>query len=667
MPRRRRRYSTATPPQPLRERATVEERLQRWKARVAAGVQVRQDWEQRYQVKTLEECYLGPEWEAAGADAEFYNHFFATIRVQMPGLLYQQPSFRVRAKAGQKGFGRRDAALMEALLQQIAAQDDNLTTDGKLALIQAFFRVGCLKSCYEPVLEHNPQAGEPLRTPVQGLSVPLLDADGQPVLEPETLLSDEVYAWEWVDARRLVLPDEGPNMRRWSWIAEEVEVTLDEAKADARFPAALRRQLVANARVGEWTDTTATPVEADATAADREAARFRYVEAWDIARKQLVVWADGQPFSDQQFLLDEPYPEGIEDHPYSLLAFLPIVGPRPSPWPLPVTYNWLPIQRAYNVSRRQATTAGNRAARKILYDQSTFPDSDEARKAMASSVDMEGVEVTDITRPPVAFGDVPLSLDVARSTAALQYDWRVITGATGTRLSGEADSKTATEAAFTERAANLRDGEMQALVATWLGRAGSKMLQLVRQTLTLDLYVKVRGYSDRDFQELLQTPSFGQYIAAQFGPQIAQALPQLLEVMPGMAQRLRERLGQEQFLRVSRDALQWEADVEVIPASLRLRNQESEKASWLQFLGVIGQFPQILMSRVLLEETAAKFDFLSQDAVDELMLLGQRMQQQAMQQQQMELQVKGQGSGGRLALRSPTPNGQLPPMARSAV
>jgi hypothetical protein len=659
MPRHKRRYNTPAAAGPLREKLSMEERLARWKARYAAGLQVRKDWEQRYNVQALEESYLGPESYDETPDDSFFNHFFATIRVQVPGLFYQQPSFRCRPKPGQKGFGRRDAALMEALLQQIAAQDDNLTTDGKLALLQAFFRVGCLKTCYEPRLEHNPQGGQPLVSSVNGWAIPVLDADGQPVLEPDEILTDEVYAFEWVDARRLVLPDAGPNMRRWPWICEEIEVDLDEAKADTRFPRSLRQQFRANARAGEWSDTAAPPVAADATAADREMARFRYVEAWDVRGHQLVAWADGQAFSDTQFLLDEPTPDGVEGHPYSLLAFLPITGPKPCPWPLPVTFNWLPIQREYNVSRRQATHAGNRAARKFLYAQDTFPDSDEARKAMGSAVDMEGVEITDMNKPPVMIGDVPLSLDVARSTAALQYDWRVITGATGTRLSGEADSKTATEATFTERAANLRDSEMQSQVATWLGRAGAKMLQLVRQTLTLDTYVKVRGYSDRDFKELLQSPGFQQYVAAVFSPDIAQQLPALLALMPGLERGLRERLGQEQFLRVSRDTLQFEADVSVIPASLRLRNLESERASWLQLLTTLAQFPLILSSRVLLEETMAKFDFLSDDAIDELLLLGQRLMQMQAQQAAQPQAAKASGS-------APTPNGQLPPMARRA-
>lgn len=658
MARRRQRYRTPTTPAGTRARETSAEKLARWKARVAAATALRTEWEQRYRVRELEEMYLGQAQDEGDCEA-FLNHFFATIRVQLPGLLYANPSFRVRPKRGQTPFARRDAALMEALLQDLAAQDDNLETDGKLALMQAFFRVGCLKVCYAPGLQTNPQAGDPLvLATLGGVAVPVLDDDGTPVLEPDEILSDELYTWDWVDARRLILPDEGPNMRRWTWIAEEVEVTLEEAQDDARFPQSLRRQFVANARAGQAAGlTTSSAAGTDSTtAADQVAARFRYIECYDTHRHQLYVWADGQPFSDAQFLLDEPTPDGIEDHPYALLAFLPIVGPVPSPWPLPVTYNWLPIQREYNIARAQMTNAGKRSARKVLYDPQTFPDSDEARKALGSSVDMEGVEVNDLNRPPQLFQDGGISPDVSRSTAALQYDWRIVTGAPGTRLSGAADADTATEATLVERAASLRDSEAGAQVATWLGRAGAKMLQLVRQTLTLDTYVQVRGYSDKEFGELLTSPGFQQVLAAQYGPELGPQLPQLLGLFPALQRQLRERYGKEQFLRVSREQLQWEADVTVLPASLRVRTLESEKASWLQFLGLIGQFPQVLMSRGLLEETATRFDFIDENTVDELLLLGQQMAQQAAQQPPR--------GGSRPA---PVAHGQLPPGARSVL
>ncbi len=661
MPRRRRRRYNTPAPAVAETRMAVSERLALWRTRVELAKKLRETWETKFRVRELEEAYLGTQPYEDYQDDAWYNHFFATIRTQLPSLFFQTPSYRVRQRAGSPGQpSKRTAAIFETLLQSIAKEEHNLEVEGKLALLQAFFRVGCLKTCYDPRTIPNPQAGEPLTTTYLGTTVPLLDEQGQPMTEPATVLTDEVYAWEWVDARKLLLPNEGPSPRRWTWIGEEIEVLLEEAQDDARFPKSLRDQMVANATANVSLDPDATrpaPFAGEDTQPDE--AMFRYIECWSISEKRLYVWAEGQPWSDEQFLLDEPYSPGVEDHPYAILSFLPMTAPRPSPWPLPMTYNWLPLQKEYNAARRQVTQAGNRAARKILYDQSTFPDSEEARKALNSSVDMEGVQINDLARPPIVFGGDTLSQDVTRSSAALQYDWRVITGATGQRLSGVRDANTATEASLTERAANLRDSDGQALVAMWLGVAGVKMLQLVRQTLTLDRWITMRGFNDREFKELLGSQGFQQSLVAQYGPQLGAVLPQILPQFPALQESLRRRLGEERPLKVTRQDLQFEMDVEVLPASLGVRTLEGERQSWLQFLTTIGQFPQLLQSRALLMETASKFQFLNEDVVDELLLLGQQMAQQAAQAAQAK--VGGQPQ------RGPVPNGQLPPMAQQVL
>lgn len=659
--RRRRRYYQPAPAVPSEGRETVAERLAEWRTRCSMAKKLRDDWETKYHVRELEELYLGTQgYDQYGEDQTWYNHFFATVRTQLPSLFFQAPSFRVRPRASSgTNPNKRVAAILETLLQSIAAEENNLETEGKLALLQSFFRLGCLKTCYDPRAIPNPQAGEPLTTAFMGTQVPLLDDRGEPLTEPETVLTDEVYSWEWVDARKLLLPNEGPSQRKWTWIGEEIEVLLEDAKEDPRFPKNLREMMVAN---GTQVTDSAVPQTVTYTPGDEdspEEALFRYTECWCIEEKRLYVWAEGQPWSDTDFLLDEPYSPGVEDHPYAILSFLPIVGPTPSPWPLPMTYNWLPLQREYNAARRQVTSAGARAARKILFDKTTFPDSEEARKALNSSVDMEGVEVNDLGRPPIVFGSDTLSQDVTRSTAALQYDWRVITGATGSRLSGVRDSNTATEASITEKAATLRDSEGQGLVAAWLGIAGTKMLQMVRQTLTLGRWVTMRGYNDKEFQETLGSEPFQQALAAQYGPELAQVIPRILPMMPGLQESFRKRLGEEAPLKVTRQMMQFEMDVDVHPASLGVRTLEAERQSWLQFLTTIGQFPQLLQSRALLTETANRFQFIGDDLVDELLLLGQKMAQQAAQ--------IAQAKAGGLPQQGPVPNGQLPPQSQQAL
>ena len=678
MPRKRK--AAARPPVPSMPsgRSAQGERLKEWRLRLTHARNLRTWWARRFRVEELEREYFGDlSYDDMRTEPEWFNLFFATIRTQMPGLFYQTPSFRATTTQSLGALGRRDAAVIEAVLKHIASEENNLEDDGKLALLQAYFRVGCLKVGYDPEMVANPQRGQPLYDEAMTAALGLQET----IVEPDYVLEGETYTWDWVDARKLLFPDEGPQRRKWSWIAEEVEVTLEDAQADSRFAPNLRAQFVANAWVtDDFTEGQASrPLVArpDGEVEAEEQQRFRYTECWDRRAKRVYILADGQPFSDERFVLDEPFPDGIEDDPYALLMFLPIVGsPRPLPWPLPYTYHWLPVQRAYNTVRQQLTMAGNRSTRKVLHEPGTFTDSDEARKGLASNVDMEGVEVTNLQRPPMVLESPPLNADVVQSIQALQLDWRIITGATGQRMSGDDDGTTATSSALAEKAAMARDTDQQAAVVMWLGQAGTKMYQLVRQTLTLDVFVRMQGFGDKEFSEILASPGFQQIVTQLFGPEIAQHLPEVLPLYPGLQRMLREKLGAEHLLRVTREQLTAEAIITVIPTSLRARTLGAERSMWLQFLQVLGQAPQLMQSRGLLEETAAKFEFLSDTAIDELYLLAQ---QQAQQQQQM-MQLKMQAELAKNAIQHPTgaaamadlvggqgQNSQLPPMTRQTL
>lgn len=650
MAERRRRNRTKAPQPPMAQtsrRQDAAARLRRWKARAELARKARRRWEEQWCVRILEEFYLGDQ--VRGEDKEqaiFVNQFFATIEVMKPNILLHTPTFAVRSKQGRPEPDRLQARLMEALLKAIAEQDQNLATDAALAFQQAFFRMGVLKVSYDPRLVPNPRAGEPMLQDIGGGQVlPLFEESGEPVLEPAEILSDEVYSWDWVDASRLLLPDEGPNPRRWTWIGEEVEVSLEEAKADTRF-SRYAKQLRANAMVQD--DKGQTQAVSDLTLGspeDEEKARLRYTEAWDIIEKKLYIWADGQDFDD--FLVEDDVPPGVEDHPYALLRLLPIVGPPElvSPWPLPFVYNWWPLQREYNTLRAVQLSAAKRAARKVLYEASTFPDEEEARKMLASPSDMEAVEITDLTRPPLLFADSSLSADVTRQVAQLAAEWRIVTGQTGARLAA-ADSDTATEASFVERAASLRDRAQQTLVELWLGLAGRKMLQLVRQTLTLDLYVSIKDFSDKEFGEFVRSERFQALLQLQYGPEGAALFLQALQLSPLLQQRLRERFGALKPLRVTREQLQAEADVVVLPGSMKPRSLPMERGQLLQLVRILG--PAALASPTLIDELLRSFDLLAGDRITEEITTNMQRLLQAQQ-----AQAAGPGAGA----SSPTPPG----------
>ena len=616
-PRRNRRPRRAAPAPPSAPSA-----FERWKSRIARAKELRHAWEGTFDVEQGERFYLGAQSDLEGQKSKLViNRFASTLKTLRPNLFFELPKFFVRPKAGRtEPVAPRRAAAGEGVLEAIARQDDHLEIAGALAITQSFFRIGVLKICYAPRMEPNPKAGEPILQTRGG--EPLLDEAGDPVAlrdplsgeivtEPTEVLTDELYRWEWVDAANLLLPDEGPDPTKWTWIGEEIVVPLEDAKADVRFRADLRARLVPNEvyrRLRPGADRPRLP------SASTGEEFLRYVEGYDIRRKRWIALADGQSFED--FLVDEPLPAWIDNDPYALLLLgEPILGPDPMPWPVPVVRDWLDPQREYNIRRRQIMEGAKRAARKVLYTEAAFPDEDEATKALQSPDDMQAAKVLDLNQ--IKMLEVPeLNMDIWRDIPLLDADWRGITNQPGTRMLAPERGVTATADAFAERASALRDSEMQKAVTRWLASAGRKMLQCVTETLTLDFWVPLREMDDKEF---------GLYLERVFNiPLEMQTM--MARALPGLKESFRERFGQHKWLSVTRESLIFEADVTVVPGSTRPRNLDTERHDWFRFLEILGRAPQLALSRLLLQETAAKFGgTIDERLLDELTALANKM------------------------------------------
>ena len=598
------------------------ERLNIWRKRVERAKKIRTDWEREYQVKECERFFLGKQRNQGDEETIVLNHFWATLQAEKPNLLLATPKFYVRPKPGKESPEEESSAMIgEGVLSAIAEQKHNLKQSSTLALLQAFFRIGVIKTIYNPKLEPNPNVGEfvyasdPAGNPIfekdeisggvlQGPKGPIkkkvVDEDtGKPLIEPKKIVRSDAYRWQWVNAKNMLLPDEGPDQTTWTWLGEEIVVDFEDAKDDDRF--SHTSKLVANEKPKDNQPAT------DKSTPDEE--KLRYYECYDIKNKKIRVFADGQPFDD--FLLEEDLPDGIEDHPYAiLLGWTPIIMPEPSPWPFPHTNPWLGPQEEYNTRRRQIMEGAKRSARKLGFDDNTFPDEEEAFKHLQSAKDLEGVKLNDTTKPPITMEAPNLNPAIYNDIPLLQTDWRMITGLSGAKLMNP-DANTATEATFVERASNLRDVDMQDAVQLWLAQAGEKMLQLVSKTLTIDMFIKLRGFSDSESQKYLQ---------AIYG------IPsEMFQFYPELKELVRERYGKEKWHAITRDDLQFESEVSVVPGSMRPPNLDVERDQWLKFLQILGQFPQLALSRELLKQTAKKFEYISERALDELAALAQKM------------------------------------------
>lgn len=577
-----------------------KELLNKWRTRVTRAKRLREWWEREFQVELCEKFFLGKQLRTTD-QSHVVNYFFATVKAVQPNLFFTNPRFLVRPQPGKERSVKHDlqAAVGEGLLTSIAKQDFNLERAARMGLQQAFFRIGVLKVVYAPQLSPNPDAGQSIT-----------DELGRPIaIEPDLIVDDDVYRFEWVNAKNMLLPDQGPDPIRWTWLGEEVVVSMEEARNDQRFPQHLRDKLKPNEKEQQRLRGGSGGTGHERFEDDTDGL-VRYFEVYDLINKNHFIWVDDQDFDDE-FLVKEPTPEGIEDHPYAiLLGWTPILAPDPIPWPFPHTLPWLDLQNEYNIRRQQITEGSKRSGRKIYYDESTFANPDEAIKAMKSSRDMEGVQLTSTDRPPVTLPDPDLPVGIYNDIPMLINDWRVVTGQTGARLT-DVERTTATESNFVERAASLRDVDMQQAVGMWLATAGKKMLQLVSQTMTLSRWITIRGMDDSELKR--------------FAQEIYGIKPEVMDLFPGVMEIIKARFGETKPLEVNRETLEFEASVDVTPGSQRPRTLAEERKDWLELLQIFGQFPQLAMSRELLAETASKYEFINERMVDELQALAKQM------------------------------------------
>ena len=622
------------------------------KRRWQLGRRLRQTWQTDYQVESLYNRFLGKKHILQLEDDEIQiNRFWPTIQAQLPSLFFQSPTFRIVTKEREAtGDALLRVAYGEAVLHEISTREFNLETATQLALLQSFFSIGVLKVIYEPKTIPNPRKGEPIMTrnldgtPVLddfGEPVPLLDpGTGRGAKEPDEHMSDEAYRFEWVNADTMLLPDQGPDMRRWTWIGEEITVTLDEAKEDERFPKRLRDQFRPNARedgMGGLRRDMSMTVERRELEGDDA---FTYVEIWDIRKRRYYVFADGQgDLIDNDFLIDDDYPEGIEEHPYAILpGFTPIIGPDQSPWPLPHVYNWLSLQDEYEIRRKQMIEGGKRSARKMFYDDSTFENEEQALKALQSPVDMEAVKITDSQRPPQGITDPDLPAHLSQDLVFMDRDWVRTTGLPGARIGGTR-AGSATEANLEANAGQLRDSDLRNKVNRWLSSAGQKMFQLVQKTLTMGMWVRLRGMNDSELRD---------FLSRVYPPDMLRSL----EASPSFKRAFEDQFGTERAFQVTREELEFQAQVLVVPGSSRVRNLESDRDQFLQLIQILGAAPQIMQSRILLKHLMSLFDLDDEALVDEMQASAQRSIEI-----EMEKAGRNQGGGGSPGAQAPANNG----------
>jgi hypothetical protein len=175
------------------------------------------------------------------------------------------------------------------------------------------------------------------------------------------------------------------------------------------------------------------------------------------------------------------------------------------------------------------------------------------------------------------------------------------------------------------------------------------MLQLVKATLTLDIWVKIRDWSDAEIQDWLKQ---------RFGHEAG-----MIMQSPEAKQQVVAQYGAEKWMSVSREALQFEADVGVVPGSARPRTMEADRQQALLFMRALaelgGVMPMLLTSRRFIQHMAELFELGDELLIDEIITSVQKQ----MQMMQQQASAKAGAPGGNGQMPSPAQMQGQPPIA----
>jgi|WetSurMetagenome_2_1015567.scaffolds.fasta_scaffold26363_2 hypothetical protein len=460
-------------------------RVKRWAERLAAGDKIYTDWEEQFEIKTLERYYEGFQWaglsELEAKDRYTINLFFGSIETSKPALLFYRPQFRVTPRPGRAddwgSTAEARAKLSEDTIQTFV--DDpkvGFALETSLALQESFTRFGIIEVGYSADFLDNPLAGKPVLK--ENSEDPLLDSEGKEVLQPSKVLakdSEALYVRQ-IPASQFRVSVSGKNRTDANdWVAYWEWVYLEDVKRNPEYE---------NVDSLKATGVLREKLRPVLGAIDTESkfGMIKIWKVWDLRRQKRHVLADGH----KRFLQED---KAFTFLPLAALKFIE----RPGDWyPLPTCFNWLSPQNELNEEREQQKAHRRRFERKYTISKGAM-EATEVTKLIDGG---DGTVAEDLL--PVGAGaspmkpvpDAPLDPSVWRGLIAGKEDFMQVSGISSDQR-GQADkSETATQANIVETRSRIRETSARTKVADWLGQIGRLILLTAREHMAMPFWIK---------------------------------------------------------------------------------------------------------------------------------------------------------------------------------
>lgn len=607
-------------------RLLKREKVPLWRRRIERSREKRdtviRDVVEKNLAATFSENGLKPHWWDEEDIWVNVPMIFATIRAEIPNLLYQNPQYSVNPRRPvmatevdpQTGEPvQRDLSWERAQGSEEWLNHWFKASDGKqqtrLAILWAFLWYGVVKVGYTPSFEQDKRMGVVDVDDDGNLTV---GADGLPVLESGDWLRDqdgkvvfsngmpvpapapsgrEEFFLESIDPRMMLHdPEGGEDIERHRWVAEEWVKPVWEVQDDERFPQHLRSKIKASETVETAGDRSGKKLLTWGATHDEQIEQgdegmVRGYDIYDrVERRYYVLTHDPIPNTDDVFLLDEPVRDGIHKcNPYVFLKYNERVGDW---YPITEVETMRPSAEEYSMLRSQMAIHGESAKPRIIEGMNAFytEDADEEREKFshgkAYAMIKANPEKLQNYQPPQLDQSFYAREGIVRGT----FDQ--IAGASAAQR-GAAVADTATEASIIAQGSETRANDRRDnLIQKFLADIGYKLASSGRVHASDTIYVRSsrRGHAD-------------------------------------------------QFLAIEPLALQIEADVDIVVGSTMAKNDPRVVGQIIQVVQAVGQTPHILLVEPLVERLLDGMN-LDPHLAGELKKLGEQMIAAQQQQEQ---------------------------------
>ena len=572
--------------------ARKEDTQKVWEERISLAKKERADWEKQFRVKLARDYFEGKQ-NPGYPDEEWItiNKIYSHLQAQLPSLYSLDPYYYIKLK---KSYSTKpeDIALWEkkgktrAAVLNYLKGELKLKEKARLAIQDAHFAYGIVKTHYCVDEEENPEAGKPM---LGDNETPMLDPDTrEPLYQPDTLPVNERYAVTRVHFDDFLwLAGSGPLDDKWLGLAERIRLTSDEAEKK------YGKKILKNIKPSEVDETKEEDKGVIARAksffgkkGEKRQDIYTFWEIYDLIRKEWLTIAENgdEPIKDPDKL-----PPGVECHPYAILRFTLRDN---SPYPIPPISQGLDPQKEIGLARSRLLTHRKRFNRKYEVVTRLLEDDSELSKLESGD---DGTLIKVQSQGAIrAIEDAPLDQMGYQELALLNNDLIEIFGAPD-HARGIANAGSATEASLLDRRLEIREGDRMSQVSDFLGEIGRKLDQLVQAHMDKEEAIRVTGPQGEVWEQV--KPSDYEKINGEYeyGVAVGSTAPRLPDI---------------------------------------------ERSQWIAFMSqVIIPFPHILTAPNIMKRMAAMFHIEDEAALEEFRQLGLKIMSG-------QMPMPGQSGGG---------------------